>query len=60
MNPKDCEINVGTSLRNTSIILDNDDPYKYKDDPTIITSPLVPKGGYTNEVLYKKIYFMES
>lgn len=60
MNPKECEINVGVTLRNTRIIQDKDDIYKYKDGPTINAPPPVPKCGYSNEFLYNKFFSMDS
>lgn len=60
MDPKDWEINVGATLRNTRIIQDKDGIYKYKDDPSIYAHPPVPEDGYTNEVLYNKFCSVES
>jgi hypothetical protein len=65
MTARECEINASTSVRNTSIFLDMDGTYKYKDESSTSSNvppppPSAPEGGYSNEALYNKIYSVET
>lgn len=60
MTEKDCEINARMTLKNTRIIKDGDGRFKCKEESSSNAPQPVPKGGYTNEMLYSKICSIEA
>ncbi|KAI5409249.1 hypothetical protein KIW84_054887 [Lathyrus oleraceus] len=54
-----CEINIRGALKKTRIYQDINGTYKYKDYLTAPIPPPAPKGRYTNEAIYNRIFSVE-
>lgn len=61
MTSKECEITVGVANKNMGIYKDKDGIYKHRDIvPSFSSDAHIPEGGYTNEVIYKKMCSLET